>query len=53
MIELLDLHDKQALANKNTERLYHHWEQSLSIGETGAEGNEQGYETIAFSVTGV
>ena len=30
-------------------------EQSLSIGETGAEGNELGYETIAlaFAVTGV
>ena len=28
-------------------------EQSLSIGETGAEGNEQGYETIALAVTGV
>ena len=28
-------------------------EQSLSIGETGAEGNELGYETIAFAVTGI
>ena len=28
-------------------------EQSLSIGETGAEGNELGYETTAFAVTGV
>ena len=28
-------------------------EQSLIIGETGAEGNELGYETIAFAVTGV
>ena len=28
-------------------------EQSLSIGETGAEGNELGYETIAFAVSGV
>ena len=28
-------------------------EQSLSIGETGAEGNDLGYETIAFAVTGV
>ena len=28
-------------------------EQSLSIGETGAEGNELGYETIAFAVNGV
>ena len=28
-------------------------EQSLSTGVTGAEGNELGYETIAFAVTGV
>ena len=28
-------------------------EQSLSIGETRAEGNELGYETTAFAVTGV
>ena len=28
-------------------------EQSLSIGETGAEGNELGYETIAFAMAGV
>ena len=28
-------------------------EQSLSIGETGAEGNELGYETTAFAKTGV
>ena len=28
-------------------------EQSLSIGESGVEGNELGYETIAFAVTGV
>ena len=28
-------------------------EQSLNIGETGAEGNELGCETIAFAVTGV
>ena len=28
-------------------------EQSLSIGETGAEGNELGYKTIEFAVTGL
>ena len=28
-------------------------EQSLSIGEIGMKGNELGYETIAFAVTGV
>ena len=28
-------------------------EQSLSIGETRAEGNELGYKITAFAVTGV
>ena len=32
---------------------FHFGEQSLSIGETSAEGNELGYETTAFAVTGV
>ena len=48
------------ILNENNEIVKYHSavadilrEQSLSIGETGAEGNELGYETTAFAVTGV
>ena len=42
--ELIVVH----VSSKFCQTLFSLWEKSLNVGETGAEGNELGYETIAI-----